>query len=226
MKKTVLALLLLVLAVPMTSAQTIIQYRRPNKFLSVEGGASLVQVNKFDGRAVGGWHPFGGISFEAPMNKHLDIGLHFRYLQKSFTGVATEASLTPPPSHDIHSIHFDVGANWYPFVAFWYLGAYMNFGGNILAQRIEPDGSKVTVPASSDNGGMDALGMFLGYTLETGFSFHFWPIGDRFIIFARYEGYWGFPFNKKYCEQNDLSRKARINNIEVGVRIPISLVRD
>ena len=119
-----------------------------------------------------------------------------------------------------------MGFNWYPFVAFWYVGAYFNFGGNFLAQRIEADGSKVLVPGASEKAGMDALGLFLGYALETGFSFHFWPIGDRFIIFARYEGDWGFPFDKEYCNEYGLNRKARINNLAVGVRIPISLIRD
>ena len=226
MKKTIIALLLLAVAMPIASAQTVIQYRRPMKALSVEGGASLNQVNKFDGRAVGAWHPFGGISFEGTMNKHLDIGLHLLYQQKSFTGVATEEHPTAPPSHNIHAIHLDMGFNWYPFVAFWYVGAYFNFGGNFLAQRIEADGSKVLVPGASEKAGMDALGLFLGYALETGFSFHFWPIGDRFIIFARYEGDWGFPFDKEYCNEYGLNRKARINNLAVGVRIPISLIRD
>ena len=44
MKKTIIALLLLAVAMPIASAQTVIQYRRPMKALSVEGGASLNQV--------------------------------------------------------------------------------------------------------------------------------------------------------------------------------------
>lgn len=225
MKKTVLALLLLVLAVPMTSAQTVIKYRRPMRPISIEAGASYNMVGNFDGRAKGGFFPAGGITFEGPMNYSLDIVLKLRYRNKNFVGVEKEGYSTPL-EHRIHSICMDMGVNWYPFHQFWYMGAFFQFGGNVVAHRIDMDGSWHLVPGASEAHGMNALGLFLGFSVETGFSFSFWPIGDHFTIFGRYDRDFGCVFDKEYCKDFGLSNKMRAHAFSVGVRIPFSVIRD
>ena len=228
MKKIVLAFLLLSLVVPVTSAQNVIQYRRPMRALGIEVAAGMSTVLN-ENRALGGIQqgpvhiaPIGGITFEGPMNYSLDIVLKAKYNNKSFIG--NPAVDNPIAAHNIHSAQLDMGVNWYPFHNIFYMGAYFIFGGNFLIHRIDADGSQTKLKASD----LDALGLFLSYGLEAGFSFGFWPIGDHVAIFARWEqDFMGAPFNKQYREGNGgINKKMRMGVVSAGVRIPIILIRD
>ena len=230
MKNTVLTLLLLALALPVSNAQTVIKYRRPMRALSIEGGVGMSVVSN-ENRVLGGLQqqpvkmfPAGGITFEGPMNYSLDIVLKLRYSNKSFVCAPEGDSL---PSHNIHAVMMDVGVNWYPFHNIFYMGAYFTFGGNVLAHRIDADGTWTKLKSSD----LDALGLFLSYGLEAGFSLGYWPIGDRFSVFARWEQDWlGSPFTKhsESVYRNELvyNKKMRLGAVTVGVRIPIILYRD
>lgn len=230
MRKTVLALLLLALALPVSNAQTVIKYRRPMRALSIEGGVGMSVVSN-ENRVLGGLQqqpvkmfPAGGITFEGPMNYSLDIVLKLRYSNKSFVCAPEGDSL---PSHNIHAVMMDVGVNWYPFHNIFYMGAYFTFGGNVLAHRIDADGTWTKLRSRD----LDALGLCLSYGLEAGFSFGFWPIGDRFSVFARWEQDWlGSPFTKSgesvYRNELVYNKKMRLGAVTVGVRIPIILYRD
>ena len=251
MKNTVLTLLLLALALPVSNAQTVIKYRRPMRALGIEGGVGMSVVSN-ENRVLGGlqqqpvkMYPAGGITFEGPMNFSLDIVLKLRYSNKSFVCAPEGDSL---PSHNIHAVMMDVGANWYPFHNIFYMGAYFTFGGNVLAHRIDADGTWTKLKSSDldalglflsadgtwtklKSSDLDALGLFLSYGLEAGFSLGYWPIGDRITIFARWEQDWsGSPFTK-YSEsiyRNELvyNKKMRLGSVTAGVRIPIILIRD
>ncbi len=229
MKKIVLAIMLLVMAVPMTSAQTVIKYRRPMRALSVEVGGGMSRVFN-DNNSFGGLQfspvsikPAVGVTFEGPMTNALDMALKVRYKNKSFIGIAPSTNPSLYPSHNIHSIVMDLGFNWFPFHQFFYMGASFQFGGDIVINRVEPDGSKVLVKSNS----LNALGFTLGFALEAGFSLSFWPIGDHLALYARYENdIFGPPFDKNYREKYGFSKDMRIGVLSAGVRIPIILFRD
>ena len=104
---------------------------------------------------------------------------------------------------------------------------HFTFGGNVLAHRIDADGTWTKLKSSD----LDALGLFLSYGLEAGFSLGYWPIGDRITIFARWEQDWsGSPFTKhsESIYRNELvyNKKMRLGSVTAGVRIPIILIRD
>ena len=225
MKKFILTLLLALSVLPL-AAQVVVQPRRPHRFFSVEGGAALSHVHKFGERAQGGWHPYAGFSFvNAPMTGMTELVLALSYRDKSFTGVATEEFPEAPYSHNVHSLNLDMGVNFYPFKQYWYIGGLLEFGGNFLVQRIEPDGTKVRLKAKQ----LDALGLAMGVAAETGVSFSGWPFGDRVTVFARYAyDILGSPFNKAYCNDGGygVTRKLSCGSLILGVRVPILLYHD
>lgn len=223
MKRLFAIAALLIFLVP-AGAQTVIYYRRPMNFLTVEGGMSLSTITGFNNRAEGSWHPYFNVGMDLPLMQNVNMRLMVGYRNKSFTGVPTDDNPTAPPSHEIHAVELGLlYFDWYPFGQGPYLGAGLDFGGNILVRRLEADGTKTLI--KSEN--LDALGLTMSYSLEAGYSFSFWPIGDRVAIFGRFsQDFFGAPFNKDYCSNNHLSRKMRCANISAGLRIPIIMMRD
>jgi len=213
MKKIVIALVLSLIVLP-ASAQVVINVRRPGVLLMVEGGPSLSTVSGYDG-AQGMWNPYIGVGMDLPMTQHLNMLLRLTYLNKSYTAST---------SHDIHAVEMGIlQFNWYPFSKYLYLGAGFTFGGNILINRMEADGSKTRVKADNK----DALGLTLGYDLEAGVNLSFWPIGDRLSFFARYsQDILGSPFGDGYRGSYGIPKGMRCGNLTAGVRIPIFMFRD
>ena len=225
MKKFIITLLLALSVLPL-AAQTVIAPRRPMRFLTLEGGATFSGIRGFDKRVKGTIFPTFGVALEVPIMSSLDlITLRLTYINKGFTGVPTEAEPVAAPSHQIHALEMGLlGFNWYPFKQYFYVGGSFNFGGNFLIRRIEEGGEKVPLKIKQK----DALGLTLGVDVEVGFSFSFWPVGDRLLIFGRYStDILGSPFSSAY--RNDypvFPKKMRAQWFTAGIRVPIIMARD
>ncbi len=222
MKRFAIALALCMCLLP-AKAQVVINVRRPTVFLMVEGGMSQPRIVNYDNRAQGIWHPYAGIGMDLPMTAHLNMVLRLTYLNKSYSGVATADNPTAPPGHDIHSVEMGLlQFHWYPFRKSFYLGAGLTFGGNFLIDRVDA-GTRTRLKAND----LDALGLTMGYALETGLSLSFWPVVDRITFFARYSrDFLGSPFSDGYLSAYGIPGGMRCSNLTAGVRIPLVLIRD